>query len=72
MRAHFLQNSFLFLLVHNSEFLENVMKNYNIVSDHILMWSSAEWVTVNTWFLVYGTALREDVTAASGEGRLHC
>ena len=28
MRAHFLQVIFLFLLVHNSEFLENLIKNY--------------------------------------------
>ena len=33
---------FLFLLVHNSEFLENLIKNI-IVSECILMWSSAEW-----------------------------
>ena len=28
MRAHFLQYIFLFLLVHNSEFLENLIKSY--------------------------------------------
>ena len=42
MRAHFLQKIFLFLLVHNSEFLENLIKNY-CIRPH-LMWSSAEWV----------------------------
>ena len=41
MRAHFSQNIFLFLLVHNSEFLEDLII---IVSNHILMWSSAQWV----------------------------
>ena len=30
MRAHFLQNFFLFLLVHKSELLENLIKNYCI------------------------------------------
>ena len=30
MRAHFLQKIFLFLLVHNAEFLENLIKNYCI------------------------------------------
>ena len=42
MRAHFLQKNFLFLLVHNSEFLETLSRI--IVSDHILIWSSAQWV----------------------------
>ena len=45
MRAHFLQKMFRFLLVHNSEFLENLIKNI-IVSDRILMSSRAEWVNV--------------------------
>ena len=32
-------------LVHNSEFLENFIKNYRYsISECILMWSSAEWV----------------------------
>ena len=30
MKAHFMQNIFLFLLVHNSEFLEYRIKNYCI------------------------------------------
>ena len=45
---------FLFLLVglHNSEFLENLIKYLRvIVPDHILMWSSAQWV--NTLLCVY-------------------
>ena len=45
MRAHFLLNIFLFLLVHNSQFLENLIKNY-CIRTHILMWSSAEWVNM--------------------------
>ena len=28
MRSHFLQKNFLFFLVHNSAFFENVIKNY--------------------------------------------
>ena len=39
MRAHFLQKFFLFLLVHNIEFLENLIKNYCI-----RMHCKAEWV----------------------------
>ena len=45
MRAHFLQYIFLFLLVHNSEFLENPIKSYcTRIPDHMFMWSSAQWV----------------------------
>ena len=42
MRANFLAEKIL-LLVHNSEFLENLINNI-IESERILMWSSAEWV----------------------------
>ena len=42
MRAHFLQYIFLFFLVHNSDFLKKTSRI--IVPDHILMWSSAQWV----------------------------
>ena len=42
MRAHFLQKCFLFLLVQNAEFLENLINNY-CIRPH-LMWSSAQWV----------------------------
>ena len=42
----FLQYIFLFLLVHNSEFLGNLIKS---VPDHILMWSSAQWVKSMDW-----------------------
>ena len=44
MRAHFMQYIFLILLVHNSEFLENLINSY--VPDHILMWSGTQWVLV--------------------------
>ena len=43
MKAHFLQKIFLFLLVHNPEFLENLSRI--ILSEQILMWSRAEWVS---------------------------
>ena len=45
MRAHFLQYIFIFLLVHNSEYLENLIKSES-VPDHILMWSGAQWVKI--------------------------
>ena len=37
-----MHKNFLFLLVHNSEFLENPVKNYCIRPHY--MWSRAEWV----------------------------
>ena len=40
--SHFLQYIFLFVLVHNSEFVENLINNY-CTRPH-LMWSSAQWV----------------------------
>ena len=44
MRANFLQEMFLFLLVHNSEFLEKLIIKRIIVSECILVRSRAEWV----------------------------
>ena len=43
MRAHVLQNYLLFLLVHNSEFLQNLIKNY-CIRPHFDVVYSAEWV----------------------------
>ena len=54
MRAHFLQYIFLFLLVHNSEFLENLIKNYCTRPHFDVVYSSAQWVKNCTNFTLLG------------------
>ena len=43
MRAHFLQIFFLYLLVHNSDFLENLIKNYCIRPHFDVVYCSMGW-----------------------------
>ena len=62
-----MQYIFLFLLVHNSEFLEILIKSY-CTRPHTLMWSSTQWVknqkgAIATDFVsLYNTLLKSDVT----------